>query len=59
MPTANKPFRMKAPGFSSAQMASQRHVSAIYELPNAREDAARHNRYLITPQDYLKGELEA
>ena len=38
---------------------STRRVSAIYELPNAREDAARHNRYLITPQDYLKGELEA
>jgi proteasome lid subunit RPN8/RPN11 len=36
-----------------------RQVITIYELPNAREDAARHNRYLITPQDYLKGELEA
>jgi len=28
-------------------------------LTNAREDSARHNRFLITPQDYLKGELEA
>jgi len=36
-----------------------RSVSAIYELSNAREDSARYNRYLITPQDYLKGELEA
>lgn len=34
-------------------------VSAILPLDNARESAARHNRYLLTPQDYLNGELEA
>jgi proteasome lid subunit RPN8/RPN11 len=28
-------------------------------LNNAREDGARHDRYLITPQDYLHGEQEA
>ena len=32
---------------------------AILRLGNAREDAARHNRYLLTPQDYLRGEQEA
>ena len=37
----------------------RRQVTAILELANAREDAARHNRYLFTPQDYLRGELEA
>jgi len=37
----------------------QRRVTAILELTNAREDAARHNRYLLTPQDYLRGEQEA
>lgn len=37
----------------------QRRVTAILELVNAREDAARHNRYLLTPQDYLRGEQEA
>jgi proteasome lid subunit RPN8/RPN11 len=46
-------------GFLLGSDGDSRHVTAVYELPNAREDAARHNRYLITPQDYLKGELEA
>lgn len=31
----------------------------ILPLPNAREDEARHNRYLITPEDYLKAEMKA
>jgi proteasome lid subunit RPN8/RPN11 len=34
-------------------------VEQIFPLPNSREDAARHNRYLITPEDYLKAELTA
>jgi proteasome lid subunit RPN8/RPN11 len=34
-------------------------VKEILALSNAREDAARHNRYLITPEDYLKAELKA
>jgi proteasome lid subunit RPN8/RPN11 len=34
-------------------------VKGIFPLPNAREDAARHNRYLITPEDYLKAEMKA
>ena len=37
----------------------QKLVSAILKLGNARENAARHNRYLLSPQDYLKGEMEA
>ena len=37
----------------------QRQVAAILQLENAREDAARHNRYLLTPQDYLRGEQHA
>ena len=36
-----------------------RRITAILSLPNAREDEARHNRFLITPKDYLNGELEA
>jgi proteasome lid subunit RPN8/RPN11 len=36
-----------------------RAVTAIFPLANSREDEARHNRYLITPEDYLKAELEA
>ncbi len=34
-------------------------VKEIVALSNAREDEARHNRFLITPEDYLKAELKA
>ena len=34
-------------------------VENILPLENAREDGARHNRFLITPEDYLKAELTA
>jgi proteasome lid subunit RPN8/RPN11 len=34
-------------------------VTAILGIDNAREDGARHNRYLITAQDMLHGEQEA
>jgi proteasome lid subunit RPN8/RPN11 len=34
-------------------------ASAILKLANTREDSARHNRFLLTPQDYLRGEQEA
>jgi proteasome lid subunit RPN8/RPN11 len=34
-------------------------VEDILPLPNAREETARHNRYLITPEDYLHAEMEA
>lgn len=37
----------------------KREVTAVFPLANSREDEARHNRYLITPEDYLKAELEA
>jgi proteasome lid subunit RPN8/RPN11 len=34
-------------------------VTTILKLPNAREESARHNRYLLTPQDVLHSEQEA
>jgi proteasome lid subunit RPN8/RPN11 len=34
-------------------------VEDILPLENAREDGARHNRFLITPEDYLQAELTA
>lgn len=37
----------------------ERTISAMLPIENAREDAARHNRFLITPQDMLRAELEA
>ena len=46
-------------GFLLGVDSHARRVEAIFSLPNAREDSARHNRYLITPADYLKAEIEA
>lgn len=37
----------------------RREVADILPLTNAREDSARHNRYLITAEDMLAGEREA
>jgi proteasome lid subunit RPN8/RPN11 len=34
-------------------------VIEIVALSNAREEGARHNRFLFTPEDYLKAELKA
>jgi proteasome lid subunit RPN8/RPN11 len=46
-------------GFLLGQAGEPRQVIAILPLSNAREEKARHNRYLITPEAYLKGEAEA
>ena len=37
----------------------KRAVTSIFPLTNSREDEARHNRYLITAEEYLKAELRA
>lgn len=37
----------------------ERQVAQIYTIVNAREDEARHNRYLVAPEDYLKAEITA
>lgn len=34
-------------------------VKEILTLPNSREDGARHNRFLITAEDYMKAEVKA
>jgi proteasome lid subunit RPN8/RPN11 len=34
-------------------------VQEVFPLPNVREEGARHNRYLISPEDYLKAERRA
>ena len=38
---------------------TSRGVAEILTLTNSREDSARHNRYLLTPQDMLRAEGEA
>ena len=37
----------------------QRHVAQIFVTENAREDDARHNRYLVTAKEYLQAEIAA
>ena len=34
-------------------------VAQIFITENAREDEARHNRYLVTPKEYLQAEIAA
>jgi proteasome lid subunit RPN8/RPN11 len=46
-------------GFLLGEDGDRKQVIDIIALPNSREDAARHNRYLITPEDYLKAETTA
>ncbi len=46
-------------GFLLGSDGAGREVLSIFPLSNIREDSARHNRYLISAEDYLKAELEA
>lgn len=46
-------------GFMLGSDDVDRCVTAIFPLSNAREDLARKNRYLFTPEDYMKAEVEA
>lgn len=38
---------------------NNREVDTLLFLDNAREEGARHNRYLLTAEDMLRGEREA
>ncbi|HEY9152448.1 MAG TPA: M67 family metallopeptidase [Anaerolineales bacterium] len=46
-------------GFLLGSEGAERAVKTILPLTNSREDSARHNRYLIRPEDYIEAELEA
>jgi proteasome lid subunit RPN8/RPN11 len=46
-------------GFLLGTDGEVRQVMGIWPLTNAREQGARHNRYLISPRDYLEGESAA
>jgi proteasome lid subunit RPN8/RPN11 len=39
--------------------AEDKTVQRLLEFTNAREQSARHNRYLLTAEDVLHGEMEA
>lgn len=38
---------------------TNKRVERLLEFENAREASARHNRYLLTAEDVLRGEMEA
>ena len=46
-------------GFLLGQDGEKKRVLGILPLPNIREEAARQNRYLIAPEDYLTAESTA
>jgi proteasome lid subunit RPN8/RPN11 len=46
-------------GFLLGANGVSRQVTAILPIHNAREDAARHNRFLLTPLDTARAEDEA
>ncbi|HUH96532.1 MAG TPA: M67 family metallopeptidase [Anaerolineales bacterium] len=56
---AERAYPEEGAGFLLGSEGKNRTVQTIYVLPNAREGSARHNRYLITPEDYLKADMEA
>lgn len=37
----------------------RKRVAEVYPISNAREEDARHNRSLITPDEYMRGERHA
>ncbi len=46
-------------GFLLGRDGEVRRVLDLWSIQNAREADARHNRYLISPADYLEGEAAA
>lgn len=46
-------------GFLLGTDGEVRQVRNLMPIPNSREEEARHNRYLISPQAYMDGEIEA
>lgn len=42
-----------------SEEGSERRVTKLYTTENVREEAARHNRYQVAPEDYLKAETMA
>ena len=54
-----KAYPEEGAGFLLGLDGDVRRVLSLLPLPNARESTARHNRYILTPQDYLAGEEEA
>ncbi|MFN2160225.1 MAG: M67 family metallopeptidase [Anaerolineales bacterium] len=57
---AEKAYPDEGAGLLIGQVKGEtRRVQAVLELTNNSQGESRHNRYLISPQDLLKGEKEA
>jgi proteasome lid subunit RPN8/RPN11 len=54
-----KAYPEEGAGFLMGQDGEPRRVLNILSLLNARESEARHNRFILTPQDYLAAEKKA
>ena len=56
----NKHIEAAYPGEGAGfLLGSDGDVNEVLPLDNAREEEARHNRFLLTPEDYLKAEMKA
>ena len=54
-----KAYPEETAGFLFGADGGQRRVERVFQLENSREEDARRNRYLITPDDMLSAEKEA
>ena len=54
-----KAYPEEGAGFLIGVDGEPRQVLSLMPLTNAREGAARHNRYILTAQDYLAAEEKA
>ncbi len=56
----NKHIEVAYPGEGAGfLLGADGDVNEVLPLENAREEEARHNRFLLTPEDYLKAEMKA
>ena len=54
-----KAYPEEGAGFLLGMDGETRQVLSILPLPNSRESEARHNRFILTPEDYMAAEKEA
>ena len=54
-----KAYPEEGAGFLLGMDGETRRVLSILPLPNSRESEARHNRFILTPEDYMVAEKKA
>jgi proteasome lid subunit RPN8/RPN11 len=56
----NKHIEAAYPGEGAGfLLGAEGDVTEVLPLDNAREEEARYNRFLLTPEDYMKAEMKA